>query len=330
MDQQNEHLVCHLCGKQFSSVSNKNRHLKKMHNQALGGKKTKHVKCPLCSDEDKISFGSHEHLIDHLEQMHSLEIQQSSHHFENKEDFEAWRSLSNRNVDYILERAVKTNSAQEYIYYNCNRSNTIEYVSQCSQRNMKKGGSIKISGLCPSKISVKINSSGVVVKYIETHVGHNDELRSKRLSNTQQEMLANKLVAGVTKESVLEDARFINEGKLERMNILTRGDLSYIIRKFNINKKRHADDMTATALKVEELNSQDENTESQNTVSIDPSTKRETVLKDTFLKLKSLDDEEFYKMVEIINKTYNSSQAKKTQRVEKRKIEKQLYYPNRK
>ncbi|XP_044747184.1 uncharacterized protein LOC123308540 [Coccinella septempunctata] len=74
----------------------------------------------------------------------------------------------------------------------------------------------------------------------------------------------------------------------------------------------------------------EEITESQNTVSIDPSTKRETVLKDTFLKLKSLDDEEFYKMVEIINKTYNSSQAKKTQRVEKRKIEKQLYYPNKK
>ncbi|XP_044755653.1 uncharacterized protein LOC123314427 [Coccinella septempunctata] len=154
-----------------------------MHSQALGGKKTKHVKCPLCSDEDKISFGSHENLIDHLEQMH-LVIQWSSHHFANKEDFEAWRSLSNRNVDYILERAVKTDSAEEYIYCNCNRSNTIGYVSPCSHRNMKKGGSIKISGLCPSRISVKINSSGVAVKYIETRVGHNDELRSKRLSNT--------------------------------------------------------------------------------------------------------------------------------------------------
>lgn len=73
-------------------------------------------------------------------------------------------------------------------------------------------------------------------------------------------MLASKLIAGVTKERVLEDARYLNDGNINRMNILTRGDLSYIIRKFNIDRQRDTDDMTATALKVQELNKQDENT----------------------------------------------------------------------
>ena len=41
---------------------------------------------------------------------------------------------------------------------------------------------------------------------------------------------------------------------MERLNLITRGDLAYLIRKYNIDKKRDADDMTATALKVEEWN----------------------------------------------------------------------------
>lgn len=99
--------------------------MKKIHNEQLPGDKlTKHIKCPLCSDEDKESFGSHDKLIGHLEQIHSMTIQQSTHNFASKMDFEVWRSLSNRNVDYVLERVVKSNTDEEYLYYNCNRSNT--------------------------------------------------------------------------------------------------------------------------------------------------------------------------------------------------------------
>ncbi|XP_044758245.1 uncharacterized protein LOC123316301 [Coccinella septempunctata] len=119
--------------------------------------------------------------------MHSLVIQQASHHFANKEDFVAWRYLSNRNVDYILERAVKTDSAEEYIYCNCNRSNTIGYLSPCSQRNMKKGGSIKISGLCPSRISVGINSSGNI--FIASHYIRSFILFQEWRSNISRHML---------------------------------------------------------------------------------------------------------------------------------------------
>lgn len=99
----------------------------------------------------------------------------------------------------------------------------------------------------------------VRVTYYETHVGHTDDLRSKRLKKSEQEMIVGQLTAGVSNERIIQDARRIESHKLERINIITRGDLSYLIRKFNIDKKRHADDMIAIALKVEEWNKEGKN-----------------------------------------------------------------------
>lgn len=85
---------------------------------------------------------------------------------------------------------------------------------------------------------------------METHVGHENLHRSKQLTKDQQEMIASKLAAGVTKERILEDSRTITNNKLERINVFKRADLAYIIRKFNIKKRRHDDDMVATTVRT--------------------------------------------------------------------------------
>lgn len=92
-------------------------------------------------------------------------------------------------------------------------------------------------------------------------MGHDDELRTKRLSRskTEQNHIVEQLTMGVTNNRIIQDARKIGNEKLERINLITRGDLSYLIRKYNIDKKRHADDMIATALKIEEWNQQGKN-----------------------------------------------------------------------
>jgi hypothetical protein len=92
----------------------------------------------------------------------------------------------------------------------------------------------------------------VKVKFIETHVGHQDELRTKRLTKAEESKIVEQLQAGVSNERILQDARKIRDNQLEQINLITRGDLAYLIRKFNIDKRRDADDMVATALKVEE------------------------------------------------------------------------------
>ncbi|KAJ8911397.1 hypothetical protein NQ315_013534 [Exocentrus adspersus] len=63
----------------------------------------------------------------------------------------------------------------------------------------------------------------VMAKFTETHVGHEDELRSKRLSKTEQNYIVGQLVAGVTNDRIIQDARKINNDKLERINLITRG-----------------------------------------------------------------------------------------------------------
>lgn len=73
--------------------------------------------------------------------------------------------------------------------------------------------------------------------FVETHVGHSDELRTKRLTKAEQETIVSQLTAGVTKERIIHDARKVPNQKLERINLITRADLAYLIRKHNIDKK---------------------------------------------------------------------------------------------
>jgi hypothetical protein len=45
------------------------------------------------------------------------------------------------------------------------------------------------------------------VKFIKTHVGHEDELRTKRLSQKEQTLIVEQLQAGISNDRILEDAR---------------------------------------------------------------------------------------------------------------------------
>lgn len=95
--------------------------------------------------------------------------------------------------------------------------------------------------------------------FIETHVGHEDELKRKKLSKAEEDHIVRQLAAGVSNDRISQDIRKIKDNKLERKNLVTRGDLAYLIRKYNIDKKRHADDMIATALKIQEWNKEGKN-----------------------------------------------------------------------
>lgn len=181
-------LVCKICEKEFSSISTRNRHIRNFHDDVTIEEKKTRIQCPLCHEEVKFSY--YEHLIEHLKQLHKLTIMEYVLSFRNFEEFEAWRALDNRDVDYACYRRFKRSNGDEDIYYNCNRSDSRGFTSTCSKRKMKLGGSIRIQGVCPSRIIVKVQKNGMIaVKFVETHVGHADELRSKRLSKTEQNTL---------------------------------------------------------------------------------------------------------------------------------------------
>lgn len=240
-------LVCEACQREFSSVSNKNRHQRKFHGEgSTKVDRIKHIRCPICTTEDnEEQFSLYNKLDEHLSNFHGILIKGIHFTFRNVEEFEAWRLKENRDVDYVCVRRYNIPNGDTAVNYLCNRSHYRAFQSVGEhKRRMKSGGSIHIQGVCPSRIIVKILREGLVeVQYILTHVGHEDELRAKRLSKSQQDMIVVKLNTGVSKERIIQDARKIqDDNKLQRMNLITRGDLAYLIRKFNIDKRRDADE----------------------------------------------------------------------------------------
>jgi hypothetical protein len=57
----------------------------------------------------------------------------------------------------------------------------------------------------------------------------------------QQKTIVEKLKSGVPVDRILEDARKLNTPKIERYNLLSRMDVTYLMRKHNVEKKRDKD-----------------------------------------------------------------------------------------
>lgn len=117
--------VCSHCLKKFcNSTSKNNRHIRNVHGLPVEVKtKQAHIICPLCAVDEKVSLGSYVLLIKHLTESHNETIKQEILKFANNEEFETWRSLQDRNIDYVLQTTVQKKDAK-IIYYNCNRSNS--------------------------------------------------------------------------------------------------------------------------------------------------------------------------------------------------------------
>lgn len=57
-----------------------------------------------------------------MTQTHSQNIKQSNFEFKSLEEFEVWRHLENRDVDYASSHRTSDTSGIDRRYYDCNRS----------------------------------------------------------------------------------------------------------------------------------------------------------------------------------------------------------------
>ncbi|XP_072386924.1 uncharacterized protein [Diabrotica undecimpunctata] len=249
--------ACHLCSKIFKNVELRNRHIKGIHNIDMSIKKINHIICPLC--EQETNFKSHENLRKHLKGNHQVSIELITFEFSSLQEYETWKDMQKFETSYTLNRIVNRNE-QKTLYYECNRSNTKGYKPNYKIRTEKSGGSIKIKGVCPSRLICKLRDQGQVsVSYWKTHAGHKEELRTMHLAKAEEKMIVEKLISGVPSSRILEDSRKLETPKLERLALLTSKDLSNLSRKYNTYKKRDQNDMVATALKVQEWNANNKN-----------------------------------------------------------------------
>ncbi|KAJ3660273.1 hypothetical protein Zmor_004728 [Zophobas morio] len=247
MDATNNIIKCLVCDKTFVCNSSKNQHMRKFH-QILGTSKGKknNISCILCSREKQVQkvFGTYLELTNHFEEEHHIQIEEEVIKCSHVEEFNKWMLIQRKSVRYTIRR--KNN--RRIVYYDCNRSNN-GYESKAVAKLPKAGGSIKIKGTCPSRIIANFEEDGTVtVKYIKSHIGHEEDLRCQRLTQIERQEIKNKLQTGVNKKRIVEDARQLEGNKITRLNLLTKQDINNIER--NIKKKRDANDMIATAIKV--------------------------------------------------------------------------------
>lgn len=110
-------------------------------------------------------------------------------------------------------------------------------------------------------IFYKLICTGLIsVNYIDTHVGHNNEVRTQRLSKDDKHYLLSQLKAGVSTDRIIKNARELQQdNEPSKLNLITRKDLNNLARINNVDNIRHSNDMIATAMKVKEWNSDGKN-----------------------------------------------------------------------
>ncbi|XP_072386804.1 uncharacterized protein [Diabrotica undecimpunctata] len=249
--------ACHLCSKTFKDVRLRNRHIKRMHKIDVSKKRINHIVCPLCEQETNCE--SHEKLRKHLKDYHQVNIELITFEFSSKQEYERWKDMQKIETSYAMHRMLNRNE-HKALYYECNRSNVDGYKPNYKIRTEKSGGSIKIKGVCPSRLICKLRDQGQVsVSYWKTHAGHNEELKTMHLSKAQEKIIVEKLMSGVPPSTILDDLRKLETPKLERLALLTSKDLTNLSRKYNIHNKRDQNDKVATALKIQEWKANNKN-----------------------------------------------------------------------
>ncbi|XP_050503107.1 uncharacterized protein LOC126882291 isoform X2 [Diabrotica virgifera virgifera] len=249
--------ACHLCSKIFKNVKLRNRHIKRIHKIDVSIKKIDHIVCPLC--EQETSLQTHENLRKHIKENHQVSIELITLEFSSKQEYETWKDMQKIETSYATSRTVNAKE-HKILYYECNRSDTYGYKPHSKIRTEKSGGSIRIKGVCPSRLICKLTNQGQVsVSYWKTHAGHKEELRAIHLSKAEEKTIEEKLMAGVPPSRILQDSRKFEKPQLDRLALLTSQDLANLSKKYNVHKKRDQNDMVATTLKVQEWNANNKN-----------------------------------------------------------------------
>ncbi|KAG5882877.1 hypothetical protein JTB14_026167 [Gonioctena quinquepunctata] len=247
-------VMCSMCSKTFASIKLLNRHKKRIHQiDTVSAPRQSRIICPLC--EERHELKTHEVLRKHLEVKHAVNIELLTLQFSSIPAYESWKKEENIDTSYAIQRTNLKNDHKE-VNYICNRSDykgprriqpavltgpTREawYQANYQRRTEKWGGTIRIQGMCPSKLTCKLYDNGIVsMAFWKTHVGHARELRSLHLSKAEQDTVVNKIKSGVSIDGILEDARNLKGPELQRINLINRDDIVYLTRKHNIDKKR--------------------------------------------------------------------------------------------
>lgn len=220
---------CASCQMIFSRAFNLKRHEKNC-------KRDKQkVKCPLCD-----FTGSAKSIVcEHLVQIHDKNLNEKTLEFTTFENFEKWKNLFEKTTkaSFVKNSSMKVlKSGLKICKYVCHRDGYFKSRSK-GIRRQKNLGSNKINSCCPAEINVVVSDKRVNIKYVDTHLGHENDLARLLISDAEKKKIAQKLALKIPFNEILGEIResATNESELDRVHLLTRKDLWNIVNSFHLN-----------------------------------------------------------------------------------------------
>lgn len=230
------------CGKNFNHKHHFLYHLKS-HNDGSLRATTIHPglttmmrvkkKCPMCPYADYYITS----LMEHFERTHGIEIVEQMLEFSSEYLFDDWKSeTEKKTISNFVKKYTKKSSKGITTIFACNRSGNYVPKTTVRRRMLKIQGTNKINAFCPASMKLFADYEGkCCVKYIETHIGHTNELGHVTLSSSDRTQIAEKIALKIPFEDILDEVRdSIANSTLDRTHLLTKKDLYNIEQGFNL------------------------------------------------------------------------------------------------
>ncbi|KAJ8921273.1 hypothetical protein NQ315_013745 [Exocentrus adspersus] len=233
-------VYCNICEKIFTTRCHLNRHLRNVHH--VTPKPTsydKSVHSFKCLEEScNNSFRYNSDLIKHLKNDHSFNIEDPEIKiFVNEEDFKNWKLKieTTEKCNYVIIRGIQRLSCGDVkTYYVCNRSGF--YHKKYKQKATKYHGTCKINSSCISQMNVTMLANGTIkVERQKMHYGHSISIQHLRISKEDRNIIANKLIQGESKKSILESFRNKIGTDIKRSDLITLKDIENVQRDFKLS-----------------------------------------------------------------------------------------------
>lgn len=249
---------CGSCDKNFNHEYNLKRHTKEFHGTGFLVKNK--LKCVLCVFETN----AEKNLFEHFETTHNVPVKSEDLQLTSFESFLKWKEQTEQETlsRYVKKRGSHS-SANKTVrhYYICHRSGHFTSESK-GIRHVKLQGSNKINGVCPASMQVIQYDGLCKIRYISTHIGHQNDLSHLGLTVEERRRLATDIANKIPFQSILDKIRdSVSDSKLERIHLLTKQDLYNIEQSYNLSSTsvRHKNDGTSVEAWVNEVTSSDSN-----------------------------------------------------------------------
>ena len=137
--------------------------------------------------------------------------------------------------------------------FNCNRSGN--YGSKSNIRKSRTQGSRKCDGKCPASITATIDKETrkVGVCFIETHVGHQNQLKHINIPREDKKQIATQIKLGIPYTNILIEIRGSMTNQVNKTYLMNRKDLQNIANLNNLNAmvKRHSNDVISLEARLD-------------------------------------------------------------------------------